>query len=93
MSKDDKLRKQYYETIRSLKINWDHKDIYPELKDGAGLAKFCSYHGFPKVFDRQFRNLIDSKESKENVILLPDQFESRGFNSPDHNIKGTWMLT
>ena len=54
MSKDDKLRKQYYETIRSFKIDWDHKDIYPELKDGVGLAKFCSYHGFPKVFDRQF---------------------------------------
>ena len=37
-------RKGYYETIRGMKVDWDHRDIYPELKESLGLSRFCSYH-------------------------------------------------
>ena len=54
-------RKSYYETIRGMKIDWDHRDIYPDLKESVGLQRFCSYHVEPELANRQLEAVITNK--------------------------------
>ena len=44
-----------------MKIDWDHRDIYPELKESVGLQRFCSYHVEPELANRQLEAVITNK--------------------------------
>ena len=44
-----------------MKVDWDNRNIYPELKESVGLQRFCSYHIEPQVVNRQLEAVVNNK--------------------------------